>query len=254
MLASTNEPYVKRRAIIGTLGSILGFGVLALGMYVSFQPTTSPQFIFLPWIALALGILLLQVGKFYAVRYGTRIDRALALALKGLDNRYHLYNFQRDLPVEHLLLTPNGVVVLETRPFFGEVINEGVSWSRPVSARGIFQLFTDGGIGNPSRDAQRDVEAVQKLLRERLGDAAAAVPVSPVVVFTNPRVKLQVSDPVVPVVEMSGLRASLRPLKDNGRIPPDLQRRLVRALQPGGDDQSHPVTTARSDKWQRSQK
>jgi hypothetical protein len=240
--------------VIGTIGSILGFGVLALGMYVSFQFPTSPQLLLLPWITLALGILLLQVGKFYAVRYGTRVDRALAQALKGLDNRYHLYNFQRDLPVEHLLATPNGLVVLETRPFFGEVINEGATWSRPVNLRGIFQLFTDGGIGNPTRDAERDVEAVQSLLRERLGDAAEAIPVSPVVVFTNPRVKLKVSEPEVPVVELSGLRAALRQSKENRRLPPDLQRRLVRALQPEGVIQGTPVTTSRSDKWQRSQK
>lgn len=255
MHVTTNEPYIKRRAFIGTVGTLLGFAALAVGMYVAYfvQPT-SPQLIMIPWITLALGILLLQVGKFYAVRYASRVDRAIGQALKNLDNRYYLFNFTRNTPVEHLLLTPNAIFVLETRPFFGDVINDGDRWSRPANLHGIFQLFTDGGIGNPGKDAERDVALVQNYLREHVGEEASTVAVLPVIVFTNPRVKLQISNPAVPVVPVGELRTALRTRKEVGRIPPELHRRLVRALQPGGDGPSNALTTTRSSTWQRSQK
>jgi len=232
---TTNETYVKRRMLLGTLGTLAGFVVLAAGMYVSFQQPQRPEQLLLPWVTLGLGIILLQVGKYFATRYGGRVDRALAQALKSLDNRYHLISYVSDLPVEHLLVTPSAVVVLETRQFFGEIINTGSRWSRPRSFSGLFQVFTDGGLGNPTREAQRDADAVQKMLRERLDDTAAStIAVVPIVVFTNPRVKLSVSDPEIPVVQISDLRVALRTkLKEGAKLRSDVQRQLARALPAG---------------------
>src|ERR1700730_18597711 len=150
--------------------------VLAVGMYVSVQQSSVVQqaswVLFVPWITLALGIILLNVGSFYGSRYGTRprVDIGIAQALKGLDNRNHLYNFIPTIPVEHLLVTPTGAVVLETRPFFGDVVHQGDKWSRPFNFMAMLQRFTDGGLGNPTREAMRNVESVRQLLRERLGD------------------------------------------------------------------------------------
>jgi len=232
---TNNESFIKRRARIGALGTLGGFAVLGLGMYVSLQQPQRPEQFLIPWVTLALGIILLQVGKYHATRYGTRTDRALVQALKGFDNRYHLFNFVSDLPVEHLLVTPSAVVVLETRQFYGDVVNEGGRWSRPRSAGALFQLFTDGGLGNPTREAQRDAVAVQNMLRERLGDAVSeSIAVVPMIVFTNPRAKLRVSDPDVPVVQLPDLRTTLRSkLKEGGKLRSDVQRQLARALPAG---------------------
>src|SRR5262249_24350641 len=113
-------------------------------MFVSLRQPTQADITwltFVPWFTLGAGIILLNVGKFYAMRYGTRprVDQAITQALKGLDNRNHLFNFVPTLPVEYLLLTPNGVVVLETRPFFGDVIHEGDRWKRPMNVGSMLQ-------------------------------------------------------------------------------------------------------------------
>jgi hypothetical protein len=261
MQITTNEPYVRRRGLIGTLGTILGFAVLGVGMFVSLRQPAQAEVTwvsFVPWFTLGAGIILLNVGKFYAMRYGTRprVDVAIGQALKGLDNRNHLYNFVPTLPVEHLLLTPTGLVVLETRPFFGDVIHEGDRWSRPMNFGSIVQRFTEGGLGNPTREAKRDVEAVRNLLRERVGDDVAdTISISPIIVMINPRVKLKVEDPEVPVVPLSDLRNAVRRIKDGARLTSDAQRRLARALQsdsPNASVDNQP--SARSNSWQRTSK
>lgn len=262
MQVTTNEPYIKRRGLIGTLGTVIGFLVLGIGMYISLQQTsqgTPPVFTWvtiLPWITLGVGIICLNVGKYYAMRYGgrPRIDLALAQSLKGLDHRCHLYNFVPNLPAEHVLVTPSAIVVLETRPFFGEIIHRGSRWTRPYNFGGILQRFTDGGLGNPTVEGQRDAEALQAFLRERLGEAAASIVVLPIVVLTNSRLKLQLSDPTVPVVMLADLKGAVRRLKEGGRVPADVQRQVIRALQWGTATDTESVASTRSGTWQRTQK
>lgn len=255
MQVTVNSAYVANRARIGAVTTILGLAVLGVGMYISLQSPTNMELAILPWFTLGLGIILLNIGKFHQSRYGTRLDRALAQNLKAFDSRHHLYSYVKDLPVEHLLSTPYGLFVLEARPHQGEIINEGDKWSRPVSARGFWNLFTDPGLGNPSKDAEQDVAAVRKMLRERLGEKVEpTIPVAPVVVFTHPRVKLRVSESTIPVVTLSDLRGALRKQKEGGRIAPEVQRQLARALGPSQETQERPQSTSRSKPWQRTQK
>jgi hypothetical protein len=258
---TTNEPFVRRRGLIGSLGTVLGFVVLALGMYVSIEQPSKPEIswlTFVPWITLAVGIIMLNVGKYYAMRYGTRprVDVAITQVLKGLDNRNHLYNFVPTLPVEHLLVTPTGIAVLVPRPFFGDVIHSGDTWSRPVNFMAILQRFTDGGLGNPTHEALRDAEAVRNLLRERLGDdIGGSIGVSPVIVMFNPRVKLQVTDPEVPVVLVGDLKNAVRRVKEGGKLSSDVQKQIARALEwhsQNVSDDTQP--SARGNAWQRTNK
>jgi hypothetical protein len=259
---TTNEVFARRRGLVGTLGTIVGFVVLGAGMFISIQQSSQPNasvtwVAIIPWFTLGIGMLALNVGKHYAMRYGgrPRVDQAIVQALKGLDNKNHLYNFVPGLPTEHLLVTPNRVVVLAARPFFGEVIHQGRKWTRPVTASGVLQRLTDGGLGNPTLEAEHETTAVQELLEARLGaDVAKQIAVMPLIVLTNPRVKLQVSEPEIPVAKLSELKEALRRLKETPRLPPDLQRRLVRALQWSPQSESEAVSSSRSNTWQRTQK
>jgi hypothetical protein len=236
---TTNEPFVRRRVAIGRWSTTLGFLVLLGGMYISLQQPQRPDpnsitwIVFAPWITLFLGIVLLNVGKYHAMRYGSnpRVDQALASALKGLDHRYHLYSYVPDWPVEHLLATPHGVIVLEPRSFSGEVIHAGSEWKRPMNLKGILQRFAEGGLGNPTREALADAEAVHQMLRERLGDAVGgSISVFPIIVMTNPRIKLNLSNPDVPVVTIGNVRSAVRQIKDANKLTATVQRQLVRAL------------------------
>lgn len=253
MQITTNDSFASRRALIGRWSTILGFAVLIVGMYISLQQPQRPTsnslelLLFVPWVTLFLGIILLNVGKYHSSRWGTnpRVDKALSRALKGLNDRYHLFNFISDLPAEHVLVTPQGVIVLEPRPFIGEVMHEGNQWRRPINFQGLLQRFADGGIGNPTREALKSAAAIQNTLRERLGDdVGGSIMVLPIIVMTNDRVKLQMSDPEVPVVKLADLRGGLRQIKDGHKLTADVHRQLVRALQP--DDSDSALSTTRS--------
>ncbi len=254
MQITTNNTFASRRALIGRWSTILGFAVLIVGMYISLQQPPRPTsnsvelVLFVPWITLFLGIILLNVGKYHSMRWGTnpRVDKALGRSLKGLNDRYHLFNFVPDLPAEHVLVTPQGVVVLEPRPFIGEILHEGDRWRRPLNFQGLLQRFADGGIGNPTKEALRSAAAIQATLRERLGDElGGSIMVFPIIVMTNDRVKLQITDPEVPVVRLADIRGGIRQLKDGHKLTADAHRQLVRAFQPASSHNA--LSTTRSD-------
>lgn len=253
MQITTNDTFARRRGLIGRWCTILGFVVLIAGMYISLQQPQHPNpnsvalVMLVPWITLFLGIILLNVGKYHSMRWGTnpRVDVALSRALKGLNDRYHLFNFAPDLPAQHVLVTPQGVVVLEPRPFIGEIIHEGHQWRRPINLQGLLQRFADGGIGNPTREALKSAEAMQNMLRERLGEeTGGSIVVFPIVVLTNDRLKLQMSNPDVPVVKLADIRGGIRQMKDSHKLTAEVQRQVVRALQ--WDSSENALSTTRS--------
>ncbi|HLZ07424.1 MAG TPA: nuclease-related domain-containing protein, partial [Chloroflexota bacterium] len=221
------------------------------------EPSSITLIAFVPWVTFLIGFILTNVGKYHTLRYGgrPRVDQALAQALKGLDSRHHLFNFVPTIPAEHLLVTPNGLVLLETRPFFGEIIHKRDRWSRPFTLKGLWDRFSDGGIGNPTTESRQDSEAVHAVLTEQLGDdVAGSIVVTPIIVCTNPRLRLQQEDPEVPVVMIGDLRGAIRKLRDGTRLTSDVQRQIIRAFQWGTQAEPETLPTTRSKTWQRTQK
>src|SRR3972149_1837136 len=102
----TNERLVRRNARVGQITSLVGLLVLAGGMYISF---TQPQLFGLSLAALLVGFALSQIGIYFGNRWSRRPrpDETLSQALKGLDDRYHLYHYET--PASHLLVGPAGV-------------------------------------------------------------------------------------------------------------------------------------------------
>jgi hypothetical protein len=93
---------------------------------------------------------------------------------------------------------------------------------------GVFMSITEGGLGNPTKDAQRKVAETKAFLESRLGEAASQIPVEPTVVFTHPRATLVLDNPEVPVALARDLRGMIKSSDRKSRISPNLYRRLVR--------------------------
>ena len=263
MHITTNETYVRKRGTIGWVASLVGFLILIGGMYIALQqslrtdPTQAGPIVFVPWVTFLFGYILINVGKHYTTHFGgrPRVDQAIAQALKGLDSRNHLFSFVPTVPTQHLLVTPNAEVVIDARPFIGDVIHVGGKWTRPLSPKGLWDRFSDGGLGNPTTEAKSDAAAVESLLRERLGDELAkTIVVLPIIVLTNPRVNLQIEDPEVPVVMLADLRGAIRKLREGGRLTSDVQRQLTQIFQWGTQPSLPSEATTRSKTWQRTQK
>jgi hypothetical protein len=204
MQVSTNEKLIARRRRIGTYASFGGLGVLVAGMLTSFRV----QYIWYSLIALVAGFLLAQYGNYNLRRWGRspRPDQVIEAALKGFDDRYHLYSWT--LPAPSVLLSPQGVYSFVTRDQTGEITVSGSQVRGKFSLGRALLAFAQEGMGNPTNEALDGATRMGSWIKTELPDVP--VEVQPAVVFINPRAQLQVTDPTVPVMDAASLKKWLR--------------------------------------------
>src|SRR5437868_3439347 len=97
MQVVSNQEFIKKHSRIALLGYAGGFLVLMIGFYVATSTANGIDtradywqfYAIAPWITLAVGMILLNIGKANQMRWGgrPRPDEAIATALKPLDNR-----------------------------------------------------------------------------------------------------------------------------------------------------------------------
>lgn len=255
MLVHTDEQLVKTRKRIGQIASFGGMGVLFGGLLYScqaqpaFQEGANPSIeaAMISWVALIGGFILVSIGRNNSSRWGGQFPahEVLTNSLKGLDNRHRLYNYAPQLPTDHLLLTPYGLIAFVSRPNFGAITNQGDRWGREGGVKKVLMYFAEGSIGNPTRDALSMASDLKKWLDEQFGEQVAdSIPLQTAVVFTHPRASVNVKDPVVPVLGGKDIRAFARGgdgKSRKARLPTDLRRRLVDLLRVYESAESQPA-------------
>lgn len=208
-----DDEMIARRRRIGQVASLVGLGVLAAGMVVVFF---GPQWgipveiaVWVPLGTLIIGFMLSQLGLYFTNRWGRtpRPDQLLDQSLKGLGKEYKLYHYV--LPAPHVLLTPSGPLVMVVRLEKGEVTVSGEKWRQKLSAWRVLTFLGREGLGNPTREAQYQVQQVQRLINER-AEAPIDASVDGVIAFLADQVELNVEDTPVPVVRGAKLKGFLR--------------------------------------------
>ena len=184
MKVFSNDKLIRRNALFSKALSGIGLLVLLSGLALSFL---RPTWTVLPFYTLITGFLLSNVAMALANRYvrEPRPDRALASAIKALDDRYRLYQYR--LPAQHALMTPSGVYAI-TPKFQGG----SVEWDEQRNRfrhRGVSvfrRIFGQESLGRPVLEAGAEAQRLAKFLAKQFGEAAP--PVFPLLVFTNPKV------------------------------------------------------------------
>lgn len=224
MQVITNEKTIRNRARLGRWASFVGLGILILGLVASLYP----QWLLVSLGCLLVGFVLSQVGIYNANRWvrEPRADQTLDKILKGLDNRYHLYNYI--LPARHVLLAPFGLCVMNPKHQGGKIRCEGEKWHHEAGWKRILRLFGQEGVGNPTREVRAEVEKLRRFLAQRLPDDD--VPIEGLVVFTNPQVDLQTENLAVPVLDGKQLKLFLRNLSKERPIPGSQRKQLAGIL------------------------
>ncbi|MCL4458808.1 MAG: NERD domain-containing protein [Chloroflexi bacterium] len=229
----TDQQFVRRRATIGRLSTLLGFALFLGGFALSLN-IAGPYSIYYAYAALIAGLYIFSIGRYNFIRWGVkpREDEVIANALKGLDHKYHLLNYLPQLPVRHLLLSPIGLFIIDPKQHYGQISLRGGEWRHK---RSIWSWFTDGlaegGLGNPTLEARRNEEAVRRYLAQRLSEEEMEqVQIKSIVVFMSPRAKLEVVEPQIPAVTPKELRGLVRRPQDQKKIDPQLQRKIVDIL------------------------
>jgi hypothetical protein len=220
-----NEAYVKRRATVSRWASLLGIAVLAGGFLVSLR---RPDLFLVSLGSLLLGFLLSNVGIYYANRYmhRNRPDTVLAQALKGIDNRYALYQFL--LPASQVLREPGGLTVFVLKPQEGLVSLEKGQWRNRQGWSRLLRWIGQEGLGKPDQEAEREAQRLQDWLKTQAPDLD--VPVRGVVVFTHPRVELDLDAPPLPALLAKQLKGWLRKAGKLAPFPKETQARLTQLL------------------------
>lgn len=208
MRVTANTKLIRRRSRLGMTASLAGIAVLAAGMFASFGFREQAQLVWVPLVSLVIGFLLAQFGSYNLRRWGRspRPDQVLEESMKGFDDRFHFYAWS--LPAPYVLLSPQGVYTFVTRDQSGQITAKGSIWKTKFSLARSFLFFSQEGLGNPTEEARVQAARLQEWLRNKLPDVQANV--QPVIVFIDPRATLDITDPVVPVLDAKNMKKWLR--------------------------------------------
>ncbi|NSW51972.1 MAG: NERD domain-containing protein [Anaerolineae bacterium] len=203
----SNKKMIRSRSLIGQITTFGSLAVLGLGLYLSFQENM------LSWalLSLIIGFILSQVGIFIGGRFGRspRPDEIVTSSLKGLDGKYTLYHYVTATP--HLLVGPSGVWNVFTY-HQGGTIKYDPKKGRWVQKGGnlYLKLFAQENLGRPDLDIQSYNNDLQKFLKKVLPDQYDKVEVKPLLLFTNPKVKLEIENCPVPSLKPDKVKDFMR--------------------------------------------
>ncbi len=252
-----NLTQIKKRETRGRRFSLVGLGILFVGLLASFVPTwinpldpvqpgpmgfLQQYWSWISFAALFIGFICASIGSYFINRYarrrwpGSRFyerpDEVLERSMKGLDDKYAY--FAMSLPVGYALAGANGITLFAVRSDKGRVTVSGDKWREPFSFGRLFTIFAREGVGNPAQDLEEQKEKIRALLNEATpnGDAALlqSVPIDGVAVFLNQEIQLELSNPSVPALRADQVKDYLRSRAREVKLPNATIRALNEAL------------------------
>jgi hypothetical protein len=158
--------------------------------------------------AIGLLISLVPLGLFYFYLREYRIyrggwegeKRVVQLLNSKLSDDYILLN---DLclrngggDIDHIVLGPNGIFVLETKNWSGDITCNGDEWLR--KGKHSFR-------GSPSRQARQNASKIKRIIDSSQALRALGIRVERAVVFANDYARLHLNSPTVSIVKLSQL-------------------------------------------------
>jgi hypothetical protein len=208
MRVVTNTRLAKRNRQWAQYLFFASFGLLILGLFVTNRQLLADQSanllldVILPTAVLPLAFIMTIVSVRMTNLWARqpRPESAIEEGLKGIPPKTTLFNYYH-FPARHVLICPAGVFAIATRFQDGIYSCHGDVWrtSRKSLVSRLASLFRFDGVGNPTSDALRAAEHVQSIMKS----VSIDVEVKPLVVFVDPRVTLNIQDPVVPVCHSS---------------------------------------------------
>lgn len=217
MKVITNIKLIKKNRKIGQITTLVALGILIIGLVITY---VRKEELIWSFVALGLGIVISQVGNYYGRRWGRtpRADELLVSALKGLDDKYALYNYTS--PIPHLLVGPAGVLALVPQ-FQGGHITYNDDKKRFTRKGGslYLKIFGQERLGKPDNEANVVEKDLSAFINQQFEKASPAV--EALLVFTDPQVSLDIAGSPVHGVTAEKLKDYLR--KKSKNKPMDLE-------------------------------
>jgi hypothetical protein len=158
-----------------------------------------------------------QWGRWWKGKVG---EKAVIEVLETLSDDYVLLNDlllpARRGNVDHLVVGPNGIFVLETKNWSGKIKCIGDQW-----------YHFGRNAGSPSKQAKSNALSVHNILSERLKHPIRIPFVVPVLTFVNRKGRLDLNDPTIPVVGVDSLAAFIREYQSRTVLSREDRREII---------------------------
>lgn len=197
----TNTKLIQQKQRIGTIASMVGFGIMLISLFVSWQPERA----LIAWVGMFIGLGIAMFGTYHVNRWVRPPlgQHVLAESLEKLSGRYFLFNHIAQIP--HLLLTPRGLIAIKAKKYEGPVRYDAEK-ERWIGKFSLWRLYTTGltaeGLGDPSEDITESRNDVLAWLETHAPDLADDIPVAGIALFTAPKVTLELPEEMpVPIAQ-----------------------------------------------------
>lgn len=203
MKVFVNRQKVNTRATWSNVASVGGLILLLVSVVL---PLFLPSWANFAYIFMIVGMGAAMIGIYFANRWvrKPRPEESLAKVLKSFDDHYRLYHYP-SLPCDHLLLTPNGVVILEVFNLSGSFSYKQGRWKEAMTIGRALRYIVEEHISDPVLMAKQLQEELDRRFRVEFG-AEVTIPIKPVITFTHPAVELDVDESSIPICKADKLK------------------------------------------------
>jgi hypothetical protein len=230
-----DEKKVKRQSLIGKLALYGSLGVLVGGLLLTlfgqqlglFSYENIGLFYIVYTAVLIVGFGVSRVGMYYGNRYLSpgRPSQVLRECLKGMERKYTLMMFS--LPADYVLIEPGAVTVFIIKTQSGRVGFKQGKWKRRENFISMW-FGRDEPLGDPTAEANEALRRIAKLLADQAPDLK--VPLRAVIIFTNPKIVLDLDPSPLSVVKAEDLKDFLRGPGKLKELPNSVMRQVRSAL------------------------
>jgi hypothetical protein len=219
VLKKRRSLYVWRNIHLNKSRIIIFFTLLVLAFMLFIMnrfPYASVGLILVP---LSYGLGIYAYKNYLIWLEGSKGEGEVNSVLEELDDGYILIS---DIVVppnrgdtDHIIVGPNGIFVIETKNYGGEITCNGDVWSRRKIGRGggVYRLE----IGRPSNQVKRNAKVLKDFILEHQGevfqDAAPHIWVHSILVFTNKDAVLKINEPTVSIMSVDELVGCITSIK-----------------------------------------
>jgi len=205
------------------------------GLITNFLSINQPQYFQPTLVLLALGFVFATISSYLTNRWvrEPRADQILTSMLKKFNNEYVLFNYTVSPP--HILLTPSRLYVIVVKQQDGKITVKGNRISRDFSWKLFFRYFADENMGSPVAEVENGVGKLRKLLGNHLADEEMPE-IEPLLLFSNKKAELNITDPAVPIVRSNEFKGYLREESKIKNISGSQRDKIAEVLGAGWDE------------------
>jgi hypothetical protein len=224
MKSLIDQAAIRRKATIAHVASVGGLLILLVGVLF---PYWLPKLANLTIVFILAGFALAAVGVFLANRWvkKPRPEDVLDRTLKSLSDQFRLYHYQT--PWDHLLLTPNGLIILDVINLEGIFTYEDQHWKQKMTMGRAFRYFFEERLGDPVKRVQQGIQDLTNRIRQEL-PGCGPIPVTGLIVFIHPLSEVTAKETPVAVCNPKNLQKRI-PVQGN-RLSPDAYHSLQEYL------------------------